>query len=63
MEPHLVRAQRVYKDIRIHSLHHTHTHTHTHTLTHTHTHTNKQTNKQQKTNKKLITFILSDGES
>ena len=47
MAPHLIRAQSAYKDIRIHSLHHTHTHTHTHIHTHTdacahtprHTHT------------------------
>ena len=40
MVPHLVRAQGVYKDTRIHSFHHTlispqsrtHTHTHTHSL-------------------------------
>ena len=31
MAPHLVRAQSAYKDIKIHSFHHTHTHTHTHT--------------------------------
>ena len=31
MAPHLLRAQSAYKDIRIHSFHHTHTHTHTHT--------------------------------
>ena len=33
MAPHLIRAQSTYKDIRIHSIHHTHTcmHTHTHT--------------------------------
>ena len=28
MAPHLVRAQRAYKDIRIHSFHYTHTHKH-----------------------------------
>ena len=41
MVPHLVRAQSTYKDIRIHSFHHTHTHTHmcAHTQTHKHTHT------------------------
>ena len=27
MMPHLVRDQSTYKDIRIHSFHHTHTHT------------------------------------
>ena len=26
--PQLVRAHSIYKDIRIHSFHHTHTHTH-----------------------------------
>ena len=31
MAPHLVRAQSAYKDIRIHSFHHSHTHTHIHT--------------------------------
>ena len=31
MEPHLVRAQSAYKDIKIHSFHHTHMHTHTNT--------------------------------
>ena len=50
MAPHLVRAQSTYKDMRIHSFHHTHTHaysdtrtqsqfTYTHTCTHSHTHT------------------------
>ena len=34
MAPHLVRAKIAYKDIRIHSLHHTHTHTHARTHTH-----------------------------
>ena len=38
MVPRLVRAQSVYKDIRIHSFHHTHTHTLSLSLTHTHTH-------------------------
>ena len=41
--PHLVRAQGAYKDIWIHSFHHTHTHacarTHTRTRTHPDTHT------------------------
>ena len=32
MAPHLVRAQSTYKDIRIHSFHHTHTDSHTHNL-------------------------------
>ena len=36
MAPHLVRAQSAYKDIRIHSFHHTHISSHTHTHTHTH---------------------------
>ena len=46
MAPHLIRAHRAYKDIRIHSFHHTHrcvrAHTHTLSLFHfyTHTHTN-----------------------
>ncbi len=31
MAPNLVRVQSAYKDIRVHSFHHTHTHTHTHT--------------------------------
>ena len=31
MAPHLVRAQNIYKDIRICSFHHTHTLTHPHT--------------------------------
>ena len=34
MAPHLVRAQSAYKDIRIHSFHHTHRHTRTHAHTH-----------------------------
>ena len=42
MAPHLVKAQSAYKDIGIHSFHHTHTHarthTHAHTQIHTHTH-------------------------
>ena len=43
--PYLVRAQSAYKNVWIHSFHHTHTHTHTHRHartrpdTHTHTHT------------------------
>ena len=46
--PHLVRARSTYKDIRIHSFHHTHMHTHnthihTHTVTHTHAHTHRCT--------------------
>ena len=44
MVPNLVRAQSTYKDIRIHSFHHTHAHTHTHTYTYTHnTHTHTHT--------------------
>ena len=41
MAPHLVRAQSTYKDIRIHSFHHSHTHTHAraHQDARTHTHT------------------------
>ena len=51
MVPHLVRAQSAYKDIRIHSFHHTHIQMHARTQpdthirmrarahTHTHTHT------------------------
>ena len=34
MAPHLVRAQSVYKDIRIHTRTHTHTHTHARARTH-----------------------------
>ena len=62
MAPHLIRAQSAFKDIRIHSFHHTHTHTqkhararartHTHIThthhTHTHTHTHKQTHTHYK---------------
>ena len=43
MAPNLIKAQSVYKNIRLHSFHHTHTHMHahmhTHACTHTHTHT------------------------
>ena len=40
MAPHLLRAQSVYKDIRIHSFHHSHTHTRARAprCTYTHTH-------------------------
>ena len=37
MVPHLVRAQSAYKDIRIHSFHHTHMPRQMHMHTHTHT--------------------------
>ena len=43
MAPHLIRAQSAYKDIRVHSFHHTHMHTHAHTCTHMHTHTHAHT--------------------
>ena len=42
--PHLVRAQRAYKDTKIHSLHRTHARTHARTHTHTHTHTHNNNN-------------------
>ena len=49
MAPHLVKAEGAYKDIRIHSFHHTHTHTHiprharTHPDKHSHAHTQTHT--------------------
>ena len=45
MAPHLERAWRAYKDIRIRSFYHTHARTHTTTvsLSHTHTHTHAHT--------------------
>ena len=42
MAPHLIRAQSAYKDIRIHSFHHSHTHTHTQTCAPTHPHTHNK---------------------
>ena len=52
MVPHLARAQSAYKDVKIHSFHHTHTHTQTHTprythTGHTHTHTHIHTHTLQ----------------
>ena len=43
MAPHLVRAESAYKDIRIHSFHHTRTHTHTHARTHARTYARTHT--------------------
>ena len=37
MVPHLVRVQSAYKDVKVHSFHHTHTYTHSLSLLHTHT--------------------------
>ena len=43
MVSHLVRARSIYKDIKIHSFHQTHTHARTHARMHTHTHTHTHT--------------------